>query len=113
MQSFADPAFKAEDKAIARVEGIAWEAYKEGRKAPATRRAGKGFADPEYYLSVEWLETRDRLKKSANRMGQSSQPVTGTVDLRIIAQRWHLPRRDIKNMALDQHRKDGAAPGWH
>ena len=69
MQSFADPAFKAEGEAIARVEDIAWDGYKEGRKAPVTRKAGKGFADPEYDLSVEWLETRARLKKAQTAWG--------------------------------------------
>ena len=40
---------------------IAWRNYKDGRKAPVTRKAGPGFADPEYDLSVEWHETRARL----------------------------------------------------
>jgi multimeric flavodoxin WrbA len=62
MQSFMDPAFRAEDSAISRVEQIAWEAYQEGRKAPFTRKAGPGFADPDYDLSVEWLETKSRVE---------------------------------------------------
>ena len=74
MQSFADPAFKAEEESIARVEDIAWDAYKEGRKAPVTRKAGKGFADPEYDLSVEWLETRARLKKAQTEWGKATSP---------------------------------------
>jgi multimeric flavodoxin WrbA len=61
MQSFVDPAFRSEDEALARVEALAWDAYKEGRKAPVTRKAGMEFADPEYDLSTEWLETRARL----------------------------------------------------
>ena len=65
MQSFMDPAFRAEDESISRVEQIAWEAYKEGRKAPITRKAGRGYADPDYDLSVEWLETSRRIKKAA------------------------------------------------
>lgn len=64
MQSFMDPAFRAEDVAISRVEQIAWQAYEEGRKAPVTRRAGPGYADPDYELSVEWLETRERLQQA-------------------------------------------------
>ena len=31
---------------MARLEKIAWLARQEGRKAPITRRAGRGFADP-------------------------------------------------------------------
>ena len=64
MQSFVDPAFRAEDEALARLEAVAWDAYKEGRKAPHTRKAGEGFADPDYDLSTEWLETRARLQKA-------------------------------------------------
>jgi multimeric flavodoxin WrbA len=56
--SFTDPAFNSEDSAIARLEDIAWAAYSEGRKAPVTQRAGPGYADPDYELSVEWLATK-------------------------------------------------------
>lgn len=59
---FHDPAFQVEQEAIARLEEIAWEALQEGRKAPFTRPAGRGFADPTYEISVEWLETRKRLR---------------------------------------------------
>ncbi|HSH90970.1 MAG TPA: flavodoxin family protein [Ramlibacter sp.] len=61
MQSFFDPAYRAEDAAIGRIEEIAWLAYKEGRKAPITQPAGPGFADPTYELSVEWRAARDKL----------------------------------------------------
>lgn len=42
MESFMDPAFRHEAEAISRVEAIAWDAYREGRKAPFTRQAGAG-----------------------------------------------------------------------
>ena len=60
-QSFYDPAFAAESEAIARLEAIAWDAYKDDRKAPLTAPAGRGFANPDYELSVEWRATRDKL----------------------------------------------------
>ena len=72
MQSFLDPAFKAESKALARLEDIAWDAYKEGRKAPVTRKAGKTFADPDYDMSVEWLETSVKLKKAQTSWSKPS-----------------------------------------
>ena len=62
--SFVDPAFRAEDDAIARLEAIAWDAYSEGRKAPITRKAGPGYADPDYDLAVEWIETKERLERA-------------------------------------------------
>jgi multimeric flavodoxin WrbA len=68
-QSYADPAFEAEAEAIARLEAIAWDAYKEGRKAPVTVKAGKSFHDPSYDLSKEWLEARDRIRAAEKRHG--------------------------------------------
>ncbi len=62
--SFVDPAFRAEDGAIDRLEAIAWDAYCDGRKAPMTRKAGPGYADPDYDLSVEWIETKARLEQA-------------------------------------------------
>src|SRR6266404_5632598 len=64
-RSYFDPAFDGERAALARLERIAWDAYVDGRKAPVTRKAGAQFADPSYELSVEWLETRARLRKAA------------------------------------------------
>jgi len=66
-QKFVDPAFEKEREAIARIEAIAWEAYKDDRKSPRTAKAGPGFADPDFKLSVEWLETRERLLKAGAR----------------------------------------------
>jgi multimeric flavodoxin WrbA len=65
--SFADPAFRAEDLSIARLEEIAWQAYADGRKAPVTRKAGPGHADPSYELSVDWLEARRRIDEAQRR----------------------------------------------
>ena len=62
--AFVDPAFRSEDAAIDTLEAIAWDAYEHGRKAPITRKAGPGFADPDYDLSVEWFDTRERLKQA-------------------------------------------------
>jgi multimeric flavodoxin WrbA len=74
MEPFYDPAFRAEDAAISRLEQLAWEAYQQGRKAPITQKAGPGFADPDYDLSVEWREARDRLLAARKRQEQASTP---------------------------------------
>jgi multimeric flavodoxin WrbA len=73
-QAFADPAFDAEKPAIARLEEIAWHAFDEGRKAPHTRPAGDGFADPGYELSQEWIDTRHRLQAAQRRWEDPSTP---------------------------------------
>ncbi|RZL86519.1 MAG: flavodoxin family protein [Variovorax sp.] len=62
MEAYRDPAFQAESEALTRIEAIAWEAYEQGRKAPLTRKAGPGYADPAYELSTEWLATRERIE---------------------------------------------------
>ena len=69
---YFDPAFRAEDEAIGRLEALAWEAFTEGRKAPSTRKAGADFADPEYDLSTEWLQTRDRLTEAQSRWSNTA-----------------------------------------
>ena len=66
-RNFFDPAFEPEAAAIARLEAIAWEGYKEDRKAPRTAKAGAGFHDPKYELSVEWRQTRDALVAAEKR----------------------------------------------
>lgn len=66
---FYDPAFAAESDAIERIEHIAWQAYEDGRKAPITQKAGPGFADPSYDMSVQWRDTHDRLKAAQQRWG--------------------------------------------
>ncbi|RYF44207.1 MAG: flavodoxin family protein [Comamonadaceae bacterium] len=74
LQSFQDPAYEAEREALGRLEQIAWEAFKEGRKAPHTHKAGRGFADPQYDLSDEWRATSLRLKAAQSAWKKKSTP---------------------------------------
>jgi multimeric flavodoxin WrbA len=74
MQNFFDPAFRAEEAAISRLEAIAWDAYQQGRKAPLTHKAGTGFADPDYALSDQWRATRDRLLAAQQAWAQAATP---------------------------------------
>ncbi|MDI3381807.1 flavodoxin family protein [Xenophilus aerolatus] len=70
MQPFQDPAFGTESDALARLEAIAWDAYDEGRKSPVTRQAGPGYDDPDYELSVDWLEAKARLDAAQDAWGR-------------------------------------------
>jgi multimeric flavodoxin WrbA len=65
--NFYDPAFDKESEAIARLEEIAWNNYKDDHKSPRTAKAGPGFHDPDYDLAIEWRETRDRLIAAQER----------------------------------------------
>ena len=61
-QRFYDPAFARVERQIDDIVQVAWEAYDDYRKSPRMRKAGPGFADPEFELPVEWLETRARIQ---------------------------------------------------
>jgi multimeric flavodoxin WrbA len=71
---FVDPAFEAVAEQIAAIEEVAWDAYHDHRKSPRTRKAGDGFADPEYELSIEWLAARDAIH-AAQRLHDAAGPL--------------------------------------
>jgi multimeric flavodoxin WrbA len=56
--SFIDPAFAPVAAELDRVALAAWDGYSNHRKSPITRRGGPEFEDPDYELSVDWLEAR-------------------------------------------------------
>ena len=65
---FYDPAFDAHADKIDALMEVAWEAYSDGRKSPRTRRAGPGFADPEYELSVDWWVAHRAVEEAKARL---------------------------------------------
>lgn len=71
---FVDPYFDASQTEIDALLAIAWKNYRDSRKAPRTRRAGRSFADPDYELSVDWLATRDSLRKAARAHADAKSP---------------------------------------
>jgi multimeric flavodoxin WrbA len=73
-EQFYDPAFGAEEAAIERLEAIAWDAYRNSRKAPVSHKAGPGYADPDYDLSDEWREASERLKRAERRQQDPQTP---------------------------------------
>ncbi|MYN06888.1 flavodoxin family protein [Pseudoduganella aquatica] len=73
-RSFLDPAFSAVREALDQVEEVAWANYHAHRKAPVTRAAGPGYADPDYELSVDWLAARERLQAAERRQKDPLSP---------------------------------------
>jgi len=71
---FYDPAFGSLAADVDRVVEVAWQAYDGGRKAPRTQKAGPGYADPDYGLSVEWIEASRRIKEAERRQKDPSSP---------------------------------------
>jgi multimeric flavodoxin WrbA len=61
---FYDPVFRENAKEIESLLPNAWFSYHDYHKSPLTKKAGSGFADPSYELSVEWLAARDRIRKA-------------------------------------------------
>jgi multimeric flavodoxin WrbA len=67
LEHFVDPAFGPLREEIGRIADAAWDAYAHSRKSPNTRRAGDGFADPDYELSVDWLAAREAIREAEAR----------------------------------------------
>jgi multimeric flavodoxin WrbA len=73
-ERFFDPAFDAVRGEIDKVVDVAWDVYDEYKKSPRTRRAGAGFADPEFKLPIEWLEARDRMLEAQREHDDRGRP---------------------------------------
>ena len=72
---FHDPAFDAAAPEIGRLIDLAWEAYDGYRKAPRTRKAGPGYADPDYELSLDWIAARDAIAAAEQRQRDPAAPL--------------------------------------
>jgi multimeric flavodoxin WrbA len=64
---FADPAFEPLQRELDAIVEAAWDGYVNSRKAPNTRKAGPGFADPDYEISVDWLAAREAILAAQRR----------------------------------------------
>jgi multimeric flavodoxin WrbA len=64
LEQFTDPAFDPLRGDLERITDVAWDAYSNSRKAPITRKAGPGYADPGYDLAVDWIAAKDAIDKA-------------------------------------------------
>ena len=71
---YLDPSFEGEAQSIDRLAEIAWRNYCETHKSPLTRKAGAGFADPEYELSIEWLNAKTAIEDAAREHSDPQGP---------------------------------------
>lgn len=71
---FYDPAFDPLKGEINKIIEIAWQSYEDYRKAPRTRKAGPGYADPDYDLSVEWIDASRRITEAEARQKSPDSP---------------------------------------
>ncbi|MCB5175473.1 flavodoxin family protein [Microvirga lenta] len=72
---FEDPAFDDLRDELDRIAAAAWDAYSHHRKSPRTRKAGPGFADPDYVLSVDWLAAQEAIREAERRHEDPSGPL--------------------------------------
>lgn len=71
---FQDPAFAPLGAELDAVVSAAWEAYRNHRKSPRTRRAGPDFADPDYEIAIDWLAARAAIEEAQKLHDDPSGP---------------------------------------
>jgi multimeric flavodoxin WrbA len=74
LERFADPAFDDVQAELEKICERAWDGYIHYRKAPRTRPAGTGFADPSYEISVDWLKARKEIDEAQKRHADAKAP---------------------------------------
>lgn len=70
---FADPVFQPLQRELDVIIAAAWDAYSHSRKSPRTRKAGPGFADPDYDIAVDWLAARDAILAAQRRHDDANE----------------------------------------
>jgi len=74
LTQFFDPAFEPLRNEIDKIAEAAWDGYENYRKAPRTVKAGKGFANPDYDLSIEWLDTSKAIAAAEQKQKDAKSP---------------------------------------
>ncbi len=72
---YQDPVFQPLSAELKKIAAAAWDAYDNGRKSPVTRKAGAGFADPDYDLAVDWIPAREAVAEAQKRHDDSKGPL--------------------------------------
>ena len=72
--AFADPVFAPFQRELQAITDAAWDAYDDGRKAPVTRKAGPGFADPDYDIAIDWVNAHDAIEAAKRRHDDPAGP---------------------------------------
>lgn len=74
LSAFADPGFEPLAVELEKIVRVAWEAYSAGRKAPRTRKAGPGYSDPDYDLSMDWIAAKEAIAAAQARHDDKAGP---------------------------------------
>jgi multimeric flavodoxin WrbA len=71
---FQDNAYSPLQAELDLIAAAAWDAYAAERKSPHTRKAGPGYADPDYDLSVDWLAAKEAIDRAQLRHDDRGGP---------------------------------------
>ncbi|HEV2044894.1 MAG TPA: flavodoxin family protein, partial [Sphingomicrobium sp.] len=74
LDQFIDPAFDPLKDELDRIAAVAWDGYSEGRKSPVTKKAGKGYADPDFELSVDWIAAKAAIDAARKEHDDEKEP---------------------------------------
>ena len=74
LTQFQDQNFDRLTTELESVAEAAWDAYTHSRKAPHTRKAGTGYADPDYDLALDWINAADAIRAASNVHIDSAGP---------------------------------------
>jgi multimeric flavodoxin WrbA len=74
LSPYIDPAFSGLSEALDKIAGAAWDAYSNHRKSPNTRKAGPGYADPDYDLAIDWLNAKAAIAAAQARHDDKDGP---------------------------------------
>lgn len=74
LNQFQDPAYEPLTPELTKISAAAWDAYKNSRKSPRTRKAGCEFADPDCDLAADWLDARQAIHEAKRRHDNQNGP---------------------------------------
>src|SRR4029453_14799952 len=74
LKKFYDPIFETLTGELDSIAHTAWTSYSDYHKSPITRKAGTGFADPNYEISIEWLEAQSNIQAAERRQKSADFP---------------------------------------
>jgi hypothetical protein len=108
LAKFYDPDFEPLKGALEKIADTAWKTYDEYHKSPRTRKAGRAFADPDFELAVEWLETRANIH-SAERAHKNLNSPSRILLVNGSTRSEHTCAWRIRKLRCDRHLEQTAA----
>jgi len=74
LSAYIDPEFQALAVELEKIVAAAWDAYRNARKSPLTRKAGPGYADPDYALAEDWVHAKAAIEAAQLRHDDETGP---------------------------------------